>query len=135
MCRNWSASTATNIYRSNGTTLEDEKIYRVVLTNPTSAVIPIVKTGTCNLTSVAAYAIRNSANGQGSSSVVLFDTDLYENYVTGNDCVDFEMPIGLSQNNRDLTFTIPVHEKDGQSDADSGLSFKRAIQAKTPCIN
>ncbi|MDF1694810.1 MAG: Ig-like domain-containing protein [Saprospiraceae bacterium] len=100
------------LYRTDGT-LDSERLYRAELTTVSDdGLIEISKTGSCPLSSAAAYVERIQSNGQGSSSLIQSDIDLYHSYVGGDDCFVYSMPIGMSDTNRDITFTIPLHEKD-----------------------
>jgi len=102
----------TDLYRTTGL-LDDEKLYRVELSSiGTDGVIDINYTGTCVLSSVAAYVVRTSSNGQGSSSLVQSNIDFNHVYVGTDDCQVFTIPLGYSDNSRDITFNIPLHEKD-----------------------
>lgn len=90
-----------------------EKLYRVELSSVSSdGLINISSTGGCSLTSAVAYVERIQSNGQGSSTLIASDIDLYYGYVGGDDCFVYNMPIGTSGTSRDITFTIPLHEKD-----------------------
>ncbi|MEM9544651.1 MAG: Ig-like domain-containing protein [Bacteroidota bacterium] len=105
-------ATENIIYRSNGSP-DTERIYRVELNSvSTDGLIDISSTGGCTLSSAAAYVERVQPSGQGSSSLVISDIDLFYNYVGGDDCFIYSMPIGTSDTNRDITFVIPLHEKD-----------------------
>lgn len=105
-------ATAYDLYRSNGS-IDTEKLYRVELTSVSAdGLIDIVGSSGCVLSSAAAYVERQQGNGQGSSSLLASDFDLYYSYVGGDDCMVNSMPIGKTDGARDITFTIPIHEKD-----------------------
>lgn len=102
----------TDLYRTTGQ-LDTEKLYRLELSSISSdGVINISKTGTCVLSSVAAYTVRTDATGQGSSTLVQANIDFWHGYVGTDDCQVFTLPLGYSDSSRDITFNIPLHEKD-----------------------
>jgi len=102
-----------NIYKTNGF-IDSEKIYRVELESISpDGIIEISKTGGCPLSSAAAYVERSRPDQIGSSSLIVSNIDLYHTYVSsGDDCFELPIPIGLSDDARDITLVVPIHEKD-----------------------
>ena len=48
-----------------------------------------------------------------SSNIVVFDTELYERTTNGDDCTNYNLlQIGESAGDRDITVSVPIHEKD-----------------------
>ncbi|MEZ4990990.1 MAG: PA14 domain-containing protein [Saprospiraceae bacterium] len=112
-----------SVVQVSGSTVA-ERIYRAEFTGTVSQVC-ISEIGGCAASSAALYIERTSTDG--SSAFQPVDHELYGSSAT--DCITTGLQIGASDVARDVTISVPIHEKDNTREVAITVNIKNASNA------